>query len=59
MVETKARICDFRWKARDFVLKGVDGNLHACRRAGRAGPETGHGTSEQNSIDGCSIKGKD
>jgi peroxiredoxin len=29
MALTKARICDFGWKARDFSLKGVDGRIYS------------------------------
>ena len=32
-IVSKTGICDFGWKARDFKLKGVDGHVHACRRA--------------------------
>jgi hypothetical protein len=28
MALTKNSICDFGWKARDFVLKGVDGKTY-------------------------------
>ena len=28
MAETKASICDFGWKARDFALKGTDGKTY-------------------------------
>ena len=28
MVDTKASICAFGWKARDFALKGVDGKTY-------------------------------
>jgi peroxiredoxin len=29
IAETKASICDFGWKARDFALKGVDGKTYS------------------------------
>jgi hypothetical protein len=31
MVRSTANICAFGWKARDFELKGIDGNRHVPR----------------------------
>jgi peroxiredoxin len=37
MALSKAEICDFGWKAKDFALKGVDGKTYALADA--RGPE--------------------